>query len=111
MKKVNDILDPIKAHYSPKEVAGLLRATDPSLNDSTVLRWCQKGRIEAGKPFGRWYITRQAVVKLLVAFGVAAAAFFHGNHAHAGYMFNTRKAYHQEMHEQGIQENWTTNRS
>jgi len=60
---------------------------------------------------GRWYITRNAVVKLLIAFGIAANAFLHGNHANAGYMIDTRKIYHETMKEKGTSEGWNTNRS
>lgn len=60
---------------------------------------------------GRWQITRNAVVKLLVAFGVAAAAFTHGNHTHAPYTVDNAKIYHMEMKEQAKKAGLTFNQS
>lgn len=55
--------------FSPKEVSRFMRGNaDPS----TVTRWCQSGKIEASKPMGRWLVTRSALAKLLVAFGLAS---------------------------------------
>lgn len=60
---------PERDTFSPKEVASML-----GHDSSTVSRWCQEGKIAARKPFGRWAIARDAVVALLVAFGISAQA-------------------------------------
>lgn len=54
-----------KKTYTPKEVARLIEH-----DSSTVNRWCQEGKIAAKKPFGRWVITRGALLALLFAFGL-----------------------------------------
>ena len=93
---------------SPKEVAALLRDIDPTLNDSTVLRWCQKGKLEASKPFGRWMIKRATVAKLLVAFGIAtAASLFQAQHLYIEHFFDARDYFLEQLKEQAIEEGWT----
>lgn len=54
-----------KKTYTPKEVARMIEH-----DSSTVSRWCQEGKIAAKKPFGRWVITRGALLALLFAFGL-----------------------------------------
>lgn len=54
-----------KRTYTPKEVAQMI-----DHDASTVNRWCKGGRIEARKPFGRWVISRGALLALLFSFGL-----------------------------------------
>lgn len=54
-----------KKTYTLKEVARMIEH-----DSSTVSRWCQEGKIAAKKPFGRWVITRGALLVLLFAFGL-----------------------------------------
>lgn len=58
-----------KRIYTPKEVAAMI-----GHDASTVNRWCKDGRIAARKPFGRWVITRGALLALLFSFGLLDGA-------------------------------------
>ncbi len=54
-----------KDTYTPKEIAAITNH-----DESTVNRWCNKGWLFARKPFGRWVITRGALLTLMFAFGL-----------------------------------------
>ena len=72
--------------YSPKEVAAAMNKAGISCDKSTVTRWCESGKMEAIKPRGRWIISRQGLVNLLVSFGIAISASTTGSAAIASHM-------------------------
>lgn len=54
-----------KSTYSPKEIAGML-----GIDVSTVTRWCERGKIAAKKPVGRWVITHDSIRSIFESYGI-----------------------------------------